>query len=51
MTTNKNLSNIKDKYKNGVAINTKLVTDDVYLRNAIKKNIKLLVHCFMVNAK
>lgn len=42
MTTNKNLSNIKDKYKNGVAINTKLVTDDVYLRNAINMLYKIV---------
>lgn len=36
------LSNIKDKYKNGVAINTKLVTDDVYLRNAINMLYKIV---------
>ena len=36
------LSNIKDKYNNGVAINTKLVTDDVYLRNAINMLYKIV---------
>ena len=29
------LSNIKEKYKKGLNINEKLVTDDIYLRNAI----------------
>lgn len=36
------LSSIKDKYKKGLEINQKLVTDDIYLRNAINMLYKLV---------
>ena len=36
------LSNIKEKYKKGLEINQKLVTDDVYLRNAINMLYKVV---------
>lgn len=42
VVNNMYLSNIKDKYKKGVAVNTKLVTDDVYLRNAINMLYKIV---------
>ncbi|WP_448784122.1 hypothetical protein [Blautia sp.] len=36
------LSSIKDKYKKGLDINQKLVTDDIYLRNAINMLYKVV---------
>ena len=36
------LSNIKEKYKKGLNINEKLVTDDIYLRNAINMLYKIV---------
>ena len=36
------LSNIKEKYKKGLEINQKLVTDDIYLRNAINMLYKIV---------
>lgn len=36
------LSNIKEKYKKGLEINKKLVTDDIYLRNAINMLYKIV---------
>lgn len=36
------LSNIKEKYKKGLEINQKLMTDDIYLRNAINMLYKIV---------
>lgn len=36
------LSNIKEKYKKGLEINQKLVTDEIYLRNAINMLYKVV---------
>lgn len=40
------LSNIKDKYKKGITINKKLVTDEIYLRNAINMLYKIVCTLF-----
>lgn len=42
VTNHMYLSNIKEKYKKGLEINQKLVTDDIYLRNAINMLYKIV---------
>lgn len=42
VTNHMYLSNIKEKYKKDLSINQKLVTDDIYLRNAINMLYKVV---------
>ncbi|MCM1221017.1 MAG: hypothetical protein NC548_41685 [Lachnospiraceae bacterium] len=40
------LSNIKNSFKNGIKVNEKLVTDEIYLRNAINMLYKMVCTLF-----